>query len=225
MEAKPTNHLWLSYFALPQALPGCSHLPTHPGTSNQDMLLNCQPCPPLCAGLFHSLAYSTCVTLTQVHEQSWLGSFGRLGIFSQPMECGRLQGLPSPDKECRTICSFTFQCCHCCCNPCQDTLPQVALPGTSSSSCPCSPYPSLSQQHSHPVPLRAAAGDGPVQVTPFPCCCSPASSVKHPGDGAHTSFQPIASSTHSQQPENCRKNSSGCCRQSMGRGWMLLVGL
>lgn len=95
MEKKPTNHLWLSYFALPQALPGCSHLPTHPGTSNQDMLLNCQPCPPWASVLAYFILLPTAhVTLTHVHEQSWLGSFGRLGIFSQPMECGRLQGLP-----------------------------------------------------------------------------------------------------------------------------------
>lgn len=47
----------------------------------------------------------------------------------------------------------------------------------SSCSCPYNLYPICSQQHSHSISLHAAAGDGPVQGTPLPCCCSPASSV------------------------------------------------
>lgn len=41
------NHWWLSSFALPQKVAGCSHLPACPGTANKDLLPNFHPCPPI----------------------------------------------------------------------------------------------------------------------------------------------------------------------------------
>lgn len=79
-------------FALPQKLAGCSHLPTHPGTSNQDLLLNCKPCPPIAELVCKHISFSCLHHICYPATCSWVE------LAWKPTKGGWLEMLPSLGK-------------------------------------------------------------------------------------------------------------------------------
>lgn len=170
----------------------------------------------LSAGLFHSLAYSTYVTLPHGHEQRWLGGFDRLGIYFQPMECDRLQGLPSPGKQGMQSHLLTHF-------PMLPSLLQflsryiatataavVAL--TISTQFVLSNIPTLSlYMLLQEMVLSRELHCLVVAVLPLQF------NLLQQDQSPHLTLAHCLSYSPSQQPKNCRKSSSGCCTQSMGR--------
>lgn len=159
------------------------------------------------ASLFHSLAYSTYVTLPRVREQTQLEGFGRLGIYSQPMECGRLEVLPSPGKPLARPLSSAAVTAAIRIKirrqgwPFRATAAAVALAILPREFLGINPTLS---------PPRAPAGHGPIQGTPVAPCCRPSSSVLPIASSrtrAHTSPWSLASSP--ALPSRLRSAASG----------------